>query len=129
MARIVIKKDILQFNYWDKRRIYHDLEGTYEGYYFFAKTDNSHKVGYGSHGINEGSVYQLRVWEGGHPVGRDSIKSTKKKYVHVSEDLVAKYWNKWEYRSRKKKHLEIVAQIVKKLERAADRKSKRKINV
>jgi hypothetical protein len=128
MARIVLKKDVLIINPSDKRRIYHDLEGTLDGYYFFAKTNNSHKVGYASYGINKGSVYELRVWEGGHPVGRDSIKSTKKKWVHVSEDLVADYWNKWDYRSLKKKHKEIVAQIVKQLEVVADRKRKSKTN-
>lgn len=128
MARIVLKKDVLTFNPRDKRRIYHDLEGTLDGYYFFAKTNTSHKVGYASYGINNGSVYELTVWEGGHPVGRDSLKSTKKKWVHVSEDLVATYWNKWGYRSRKRKHLEIVAQIVKQLEIVADRKRKSKTN-
>lgn len=128
MARIVLKKDVLIFNPRDKRRIYHDLEGALDGYYFFAKTDNSQKVGYASYGINKGSVYELRVWEGGHPVGRDSIKSTKKKWVHVSEDLVAAYCNKWDYRSLKKKHKEIVAQIVKQLEVVADRKRKSKTN-
>ncbi len=98
----------------DSRRIYHTIEGSHEGYYFFAKTDNSHKFGFGSDGINKGSVYKLDVWEGGNPVGRDSIKGG-----HVSSDFIAGYYNKWELKPKTAEQKKIVKDIVKELETIA----------
>lgn len=95
----------------DSRRIYHTIEGSHEGYYFFAKTDNSHKFGFGSDGIEKGSVYKLDVWEGGNPVGRDSITGG-----HVSKDFVAGYYNKWELKPKTAEQKKIVKEIVKYLD-------------
>ena len=90
------------------KRVYHEVEGLYDGYWFKAKTDNSYLHGYGSDGIKDKSVYQLVVWRGGNPVGRD----TSTKGCHVSEDLIADYNNKWDYKPRAKKDKQIVDDIV-----------------
>jgi len=93
-------------------RVYHTVEGLFDGYWFVAKTDNSFKNRYGSDGINKGCVYKLDVWRGGNPVGRD--KSTTG--GHVSEDHIARYWNKWDEKPQGKKDKEAVAAIVDFLE-------------
>ena len=104
----------------EKRRIYHVVEGSHDGYYFFAKTDNSHNFGYRSDGINKGSVYKLDVWEGGHPTGRDSIKG---KGIHVSNDFVAGYWNKWtNKRPTTAKQRKVVKEIVEYLDSISNKK-------
>jgi hypothetical protein len=103
-----ILKDDFQKRSDEPNRVYHTVEGMYNGNWFLAKTDNSFINGYGSDGINQGGIYYLRVWKGGNPVGRD--KSTKG--GHVSEDLIASYDNKWDYRSMKKADKEIVSEIV-----------------
>lgn len=106
----------------ETNRIYHTIEGSHDGYYFFAKTDNSHRFGYGSDGINKGAVYILDVWEGGHPVGRDSIKG---KGIHVANDFIAGYFRKW---SNKKpetaKEKKVVKEIVQYLESISNDKAK-----
>ena len=107
---IKILKDTFQQR---ANRVYHSVEGMYGDYWFTAKTDNSHKSGYGSNGINDGCVYQLNVWRGGNPVGRDS--STKG--GHVSEDFLAGYDNKWDNRPRTKEAKEVVSVIVEWLEK------------
>jgi len=96
----------------EPHRVYHDIEGLYGTYWFKAKTENSHKFGFGSDGINNGGVYQLSVWRGGHPVGRDVSTLGG----HVSEDHIASYFNKWEYRSKTKVDKQIVNEIVNWLE-------------
>jgi hypothetical protein len=116
MQKIKIKKDLRTENPSDKKRIYHTLEGNYGDYYFFAQTDNSHKLGYASYGINGGSVYRLDLWIGGHPVGRDSIQG---KGVHVSNDFVAGYYNKWSKRTVK--HKKVLDKIIKELEKIANK--------
>ncbi len=103
----------------EKRRVYHTVEGSHDGFYFFAKTDNSHKFGYPSDGINKGSVYKLDVWEGGHPTGRDSIKG---KGIHVASDFVAGYWNKWSKRPSTAKYRKVVAEIVEYLDSISNKK-------
>jgi len=89
-------------------RVVHIVEGMYGDYWFKANTSNSYLLGYGSDGINKKSVYRIDVWRGGNPVGRD--KSTKG--GHVSEDYIAGYWNKWDYRPKTKKEKEVVSAIV-----------------
>jgi len=103
-----ILKDDFQKRENEPNRVYHTIEGLYKGNWFTAKTDNSFFKRYGSDGINKGGVYQLDVWKGGNPVGRD--KSTTG--GHVSEDHIAMYWNKWDYRSMKKADKQIVSEIV-----------------
>ncbi len=103
-----ILKDDFQKRQDEPNRVYHTIEGLYKGHWFLAKTDNSFLNGYGSDGISKGGVYYLRIWKGGNPVGRD--KSTTG--GHVSEDLIASYDNKWDYKSMKKADKEIVAEIV-----------------
>ena len=103
----------------EKRRIYHNIEGSNNGFYFFAKTDNSHNFGYKSNGINKGSVYKLEVWEGGNPIGRDSIKG---KGVHVAADFVAGYYNKWEKKPTALKYKKAVADIVEYLDLIQNKK-------
>lgn len=98
------------------KRVYHEFEGTYNGYYFFASTDNSHKVGYVSYGIKNGSVYKLDVWFGGHPVGRDCATDGG----HISNDFICGYHNKWDYRIKNRKHMKNVYEIVKLLELISD---------
>lgn len=107
---IKILKDTFQQR---ANRVFHSVEGMYGDYWFTAKTNNSHKSGYGSSGINNGCVYQLIVWRGGNPVGRDS--STKG--GHVSEDFLAGYDNKWDNRPRTKEAKEVVSVIVEWLEK------------
>ena len=103
-----ILKDDFQKRENEPNRVYHSIEGLYKDNWFIAKTDNSFFKRYGSDGINKGGVYQLDVWKGGNPVGRD--KSTTG--GHVSEDHIAMYWNKWDYRSMKKADKQIVSEIV-----------------
>lgn len=119
METIKLTKNVITLMPSDKDRIYHELEGVYGNYYFQASTDNSHKKGYVSDGINNGSVYKLTVWIGGNPVGRDSVKG---KGIHVSEDYVAGFWNKWEKRPATK-HKKIIDELVKKLEVIANKKA------
>jgi hypothetical protein len=114
-----IIKNIVSVLPSDKKRVYHTIEGSHDGFYFFAKTDNSHNFGFKSYGIKNGSVYKLDVWEGGHPVGRNSIKG---KSVHVSEDYVAGYYNKWQNRPTKAKHKKIVEEIIKYLDSIQNKK-------
>jgi hypothetical protein len=118
MTKIKLNKNIITINPNNKNRIYHYLEGSFGDYYFFASTDNSHKEKYASHGIDKGSVYKLDVWIGGNPVGRNSIKG---KGVHVSNDFVAGYFNKWEKRPTIK-HKENISSLVKELEIIANKK-------
>lgn len=113
VSTIKILKDSFQQRADQPNRVYHSVEGMYGDYWFTAKTDNSHKSGYGSNGINDGCVYQLNVWRGGNPVGRDS--STKG--GHVSEDFLAGYDNKWDNRPRTKEAKEVVSVIVEWLEK------------
>jgi hypothetical protein len=115
--KLKIKKNTVTVNPNDKNRIYHTLEGQFGDYYFFASTDNSHRQGYANYGINNGSVYKLDVWIGGHPVGRDSVKG---KGIHVSNDFIAGYWNKWEKRPTIK-HRKAVEELIKKLDKVADK--------
>lgn len=103
-----ILKDDFQKRKDEPNRVYHTIEGLYKGHWFLAKTDNSFFNSYGSDGINKGGIYYLRAWKGGNPVGRD--KSTTG--GHVSEDLIASYYNKWDYKSMKKPDKKIVAEIV-----------------
>ena len=118
MAEIKLKKNVITINPNNKNRIYHTLEGSYGDYYFFASTDNSYKEGYANYGIANGSVYKLDVWIGENPVGRDSVKG---KGVHVSNDFVAGYFNKWEKRPTIK-HKDNINSLVKKLEVIANKK-------
>lgn len=112
--KMVILKDKFQQRADEPHRVYHSIEGMLGDYWFTAKTDNSHKHGYGSDGIKGGCVYQLDVWRGGNPVGRDN--STKG--GHVSEDYLAGYDNKWgNTRPRSKEAKQVVESIVNWLEK------------
>nr|WP_294860136.1 hypothetical protein [uncultured Fluviicola sp.] len=122
MESIGIIRDVITFNPSNRKRIYHEFEGIYKGYYIRARTDNSHKLGYASYGIKGGAVEYLEVWEERVLIGKDSLKSTKEKRLTDTHDLRFKYYNKWERRSRTKKHAHILSEIVKQLEVIADRK-------
>ena len=119
MKKIVLLKNLITTRKDDKKRIYHTIEGTYGEYYFFAKTDNSFKQNFASDGINKRSVYKLDVWIGGNPIGRDSIKG---KGIHVSNDLVAAYDNKWEKKPTTTTDKLTVNSLIQLLEVIADEK-------
>lgn len=120
MPQIILNKNEITKNQSNKQRTYHSLEGSFGDYYFFAKTDNSYKIGYANHGVNDGSVYKIDIWIGGHPVGRDSIKG---KRFHISNDFICGYWNKWDNKPAKK-HKENVNELIKQLEVIANQTTK-----
>lgn len=112
--QMVILKDKFQQREDQPNRVYHSIEGVLGGYWFKAKTDNSFKHGYASNGIKGGCVYELNVWRGGNPVGRDRSTSGG----HISEDYLAGYHNKWgNTRPRSKEAKEVVESIVSWLEK------------
>jgi ppGpp synthetase/RelA/SpoT-type nucleotidyltranferase len=104
---IKITKNEYQFRKDEPNRVYHSYEGTLGDYIFYAQTDNSFKNGYGSDGINKGSVYKL------------SIRKVLDNGMH---DTIAEYWNKWDYRTKNAKDGAIRSKIIKYIDSISDEK-------
>jgi len=105
VGEIKITKNEVQFREDEPHRVYHWYEGTLGKYVFYAQTDNSFKGGYGSDGINKGSIYKL------------SIRKVKENGMHES---IAEYWNKWDYRTKDVKDGAIRGKIIKYLDSISD---------
>ena len=105
VGEIKITKNEVQFREDEPHRVYHWYEGTLGRYVFYAQTDNSFKGGYGSDGINKGSIYKL------------SIRKVKENGTHES---IAEYWNKWDYRTKNVKDGAIRGKIIKYLDSISD---------
>ena len=104
---IKITKNEFQFRKDEPKRVYHSYEGTLGDYIFYAKTDNSFKGGYGSDGINKGSIYKL------------SIRKVLDNGMHNS---IAEYSNKWDYRTKNAKDGAIRSKIIKYIDSISDEK-------
>ena len=104
---IKITKNEFQFRKDEPKRVYHSYEGTLGDYIFYAETDNSFKSGYGSYGINKGSIYKL------------SIRKVLDNGMH---DSIAEYWNKWDYRTKNAKDGAIRSKIIKYIDSISDEK-------
>ena len=102
-----ITKNQFQVRDDEPNRTYHWYDGTYKNYYFKAETDNSFKYGYGSDGINKGSVYKLDVWNSVPP---------------NAESYFARYFNKWDSKPKTEKDKKAVREIVKYLDSISDKK-------
>jgi len=108
VGEIKITKNEVQFREDEPKRVYHWYEGTFGDYIFYAQTDNSFKNGYGSDGINKGSVYKL------------SIRKVKEDGMH---DSIAEYWNKWDYKTKNYKDAMIRSKVVKYLDSISDERT------
>jgi hypothetical protein len=104
---IKITKNEFQFRKDEPKRVYHSYEGTLGDYIFYAETDNSFKSGYGSYGINKGSIYKL------------SIRKVLDNGMHNS---IAEYSNKWDYRTKNAKDGAIRSKIIKYIDSISDEK-------
>jgi hypothetical protein len=105
---IKITKNEFQFRKDEPNRVYHWYEGTLGDYIFYAQTDNSFKNGYGSDGINKGSIYKL------------SIRKVLDSGMH---DSIAEYWNKWDYKTKNAKDGAIRSKIIKYIDSISDEKN------
>ena len=96
--KVNITKNEFQTRKDDPNRVFHWYEGNVGDYSFTAETDSN-----GINGINKGSIYNLYISkvEGGN---------------------IARYNNKWEYKSRNSKDGIIISEIIEYIDSISDKK-------
>ena len=98
--KVNITKNEFQTRKDEPNRVFHSYEGNIGDYTFTAETDSN-----GINGINKGSIYNLYISKNGVEAGN-----------------IARYDNKWEYRSKNTKDGAVRSAVIKYIDSISDKK-------